>query len=300
MKKIPLLILLSVFGFVQTQCQIQTQKAKKEFANGQKNKAYAQFQNSSVDIFLDVDSYYYPPVRDKGDSKLFIAKVHLSNDYTTIDFVSFNDRRTSYCGINRNSYLVVNGKRYQLKKAEGISFIPNQTEYPNWKSLEDVSLGFKLYFSPIPKSTTELDFIEPPERHPLSGWSGDGWTLKGVQLDNSGWKFFTSEKLSTSSHIWECTAIQIQKGQTVLRKRVTPKENGSFVYSDNDEFIEDSDTGKKYYLKTSSISFKSSPTISHDTNSIDFAETYPALPSNIKRINISSGSKYYIKGLVIR
>ena len=72
--------------------------------------------------------------------------------------------------------------------------------------------------------------------------------------------------------------------------------NGTYVYSDNDEFIEDLDTGKKYYLKTSHIGFN----VLHDTNSIYFAETYPALPSYVKRINISSGSKYYIKGLVIK
>ena len=83
-------------------------------------------------------------------------------------------------------------------------------------------------------------------------------------------------------------------------ERVTPKEKGTYVYSDNEEFIEDADTGRKYYLKTSSISFKSSPLISYDTVPIDFAETYPALPSNVKRVNISSGSQYYIKNLNIR
>lgn len=268
--------------------------------DSEKEKAGSSLASSVATSLISANDFYFPAIRNRGtDSKLHITKVHTDNSYTVVDFISFNNRETSYCGINKAAYLLVNGKRYLLQKAEGISYIPNHTEYPNWKSGEDVSLSFRLYFSPIPKGTTEFDFIEPNGSQ-QSGWSGEGWALRGVQLNNTGWKYFTSEKLSTSSHNWECTAIQIQNGQTVLRKRVTPKEKGTYVYSDNEEFIEDADTGRKYYLKTSSISFKSSPVISYDTNPIDFAETYPALPSNVKRINISSGSQYYVKNLSIR
>ena len=268
--------------------------------NSEKDKGGSQLSSSVANSLISANDFYFPSIRNRGtDSKLHITKVHTDNTYTVVDFISFNNRQTSYCGINKNSYLLVNGKRYLLQKAEGISYIPNHTEYPNWKSREDVSLSFKLYFSPIPKGTTEFDFIEP-NGNQQSGWTGEGWALKGVQLNNTGWKYFNSEKINTSSHIWECTAIQVQNGQTVLRKRVTPKEKGTYVYSDNEEFIEDADTGRKYYLKTSSISFKSSPLISYDTVPIDFAETYPALPSNVKRVNISSGSQYYIKNLNMR
>lgn len=269
--------------------------------NSAKDKGNHQLSSSVANTLASANDFYFPAIRNRGsDSKLHITKVHTDNAYTVVDFISFNNRQTQYCGINKNSYLLVNGKRYLLQKAEGISYIPNHTDYPNWKTREDVSLSFKLYFSPIPKGTNEFDFIEPSNGNQQLGWTGEGWALRGVQLNNSGWKYFNSEKLSTSSHIWECTAIQIQNGQTVLRKRVTPKEKGTYVYSDNEEYIEDADTGRKYYLKTSSISFKSSPVISYDTDPIDFAETYPALPSNVKRINISSGSQYYIKGLSIR
>lgn len=268
--------------------------------NSEKDKGGSQLSSSVANSLISANDFYFPSIRNRGtDSKLHITRVHTGNTYTVVDFISFNNRQTSYCGINKNSYLLVNGKRYLLQKAEGISYIPNHTEYPNWKSMEDVSLSFKLYFTPIPKGTTEFDFIEP-NGNLQSGWTGEGWALRGVQLNNFGWKYFSSDKLNTSSHVWECTAIQIQEGQTVLRKRVTPKEKGTYVFSDNEEFIEDADTGRKYYLKTSSISFKSSPVISYDTDPIDFAETYPALPSNVKRINISSGSQYYIKGLSIR
>ena len=253
---------------------------------------------SVASSLISSNDFYFPAIRNKGnDSKLYITKVHMDKSYTIVDFISFNNRRGTYCGINKKAYLLAGGRRYQLQKAEGIAYVPNHTEYPNWKSKNDVSLSFKLYFSPLPNRTKEFDFIEPSEK--IGEWA-DGWSLKGVQLDNAGWKYFNSEKLSTSFHYWECIAIQIQSGQTVLRKRVTPKAAGTYVHSSNDEFIEDADTGRKYYLKTSSISFNSSPTLSYDTNPIDFAEVYPALPSSVKRINISSGSQYYIKGLKIR
>ena len=72
------------------------------------------------------------------------------------------------------------------------------------------------------------------------------------------------------------------------------------MYSSQDEYIEDADTGRKYYLVNSSIGFEGSPEISYDTNTITFYEVYPVLPSTVKRINISSGSQYYVKGLKIR
>ena len=72
------------------------------------------------------------------------------------------------------------------------------------------------------------------------------------------------------------------------------------MYSSQDEYIEDADTGRKYYLLNSSIGFEGSPEISHDTKTITFYEVYPALPSTVKRINISSGTQYYVKDLKIR
>lgn len=72
------------------------------------------------------------------------------------------------------------------------------------------------------------------------------------------------------------------------------------MFSSQGEYIEDADTGRKYYLIKSSIGFEGNPTISHDTNSIEFYEVYPALPATVKRVNISSGSQYYAKNLSIR
>ena len=109
-----------------------------------------------------------------------------------------------------------------------------------------------------------------------------------------------SECVETAYHKWDCTAIEIQDCQTIVTKTVQPKSEGTFMFSSQGEYIEDADTGRKYYLKNSSIGFEGSPEISYDTKTITFYEVYPALPSTVKRINISSGLQYYVKGLKIR
>ena len=154
-----------------------------------------------------------------------------------------------------------------------------------------MSLHFKLYFPAIPKGTTSFDFSEG---------SVDGWQIKGVELKHGNSYAISGDKIESAYHSWDCTAIEVQDGQTIVTKTVRPKSEGTFMYSSQDEYIEDADTGRKYYLMNSSIGFEGSPEISHDTKEITFYEVYPSLPTNVKRINISSGSQYYVKDLKIR
>lgn len=238
--------------------------------------------------------YYYPECDNVIDGKnngLFITCVSLNSDNTVLDMMSYNRGEYDYCYINRNSYLLVNGRKYKLIKAEGISYYPNESYYPDYQSGRDVSLSFKLIFEPLPEGTTSFDFFESPY---------DGWRIKGVHLDNANILPINGEKISTATHDWICESIQLQESQTVIRKSVKPKSEHTYVYSSQDEYIEDADTGRKYYLQQSSIGFEGDPHYLYDTNVIVFAEVYPALPASVRRINISSGSQYYVKGLKIR
>lgn len=237
------------------------------------------------------NEYIYPKVASNGDSKLYIEKVTLDPNYTILDMVSYNGREYQWCSISKNSYISINGKRYNMTRAEGIACSPQHTDYPGWDSGREVSLHFKLYFPALPKGTTSFDFSEG---------SVDGWQIKGVELKHGNAYAINGERIETAYHKWDCTAIEVQDGQTIVTKTVQPKSEGTFMYSSQDEFIEDADTGRKYYLQNSSIGFEGSPEISHDTKTITFYEVYPALPSSVKRINISSGSQYYVKGLKIR
>lgn len=251
--------------------------------------------SSSTNMVSVVESknneYIYPKVLSNGDSKLYIEKVTLDPNYTILDMVSYNGRQYQNCAINKKSYLMANGKKYSMIKAEGISYSPTYTDYPGYKSGREVSLHFKLYFPALPKGSTSFDFSEGIV---------DGWQIKGVELNHGNMYTINSECVETAYHKWDCTAIEIQDCQTIVTKTVQPKSEGTFMFSSQGEYIEDADTGRKYYLKNSSIGFEGSPEISYDTKTITFYEVYPALPSTVKRINISSGLQYYVKGLKIR
>lgn len=106
--------------------------------------------------------------------------------------------------------------------------------------------------------------------------------------------------LRTSHHLWWATSIELNSHSTVVHKVVYPRVNESWVVSTKDEYIEDCDTGIRYYIQESSIGFEPYRTILEGTEKKSFVETYPALPSNVKRINIWSGTEYYVKDLQIR
>ena len=238
------------------------------------------------------NEYIYPKIASNtSDSRLYIKKVTLDQQYTILDMVSYNGAQYQNCAISKNSYLMANGRKYSMIKAEGISYSPTFTDYPGYESGREVSLNFRLYFPPLPTGTTTFDFMESPT---------DGWQIKGVNLKHGNAYAINGERIETAYHKWDCTGIEIRDGQTIVTKTVQPKSEGTFMYSSQDEYIEDADTGRKYYLQNSSIGFEGSPEISYDTKMITFYEVYPALPSTVKRINISSGSQYYVKGLKIR
>jgi hypothetical protein len=106
--------------------------------------------------------------------------------------------------------------------------------------------------------------------------------------------------LETSYHKWWCTAIELNSYNTIVHKVVVPKTANTYVYSTSDEYIEDCDTGKKYYIQSSSIGLGQPGTTLYTKDSKAFTDTFPALPSSVKRINIWSGSDYYAKNLQIR
>lgn len=253
---------------------------------------YSPSKNSSIANFqANENEYIYPKVLSRGDSRLQIEKVTLSSDYTILDMASYNGREYQWCSISKNSYISVSGKRYSLIRANGIAYSPQHTDYPNYESGRDVCLRFRLYFSSLPKGTTGFDFSEG---------SIDGWQIKGVELKHGKLFQVNGETNETAYHTWDIQSIEVQEDQTIVTKTVKPKTEGTYIYSSQNEYLEDADTGRKYYLINSSIGFEGSPEISYNTNTITFYEVYPELPLTVKRINVSSGSNYYAKGLKIR
>lgn len=251
--------------------------------------------NNSVKANFDVsvaDVYNFPHHSTASDKKLYVSKVYWEAGCTVLEFISYNGGQYQWCSMNKNAYLMADGKRYSLKRAEGIDYAPQHTDYPNYQSGNNVSLTFKLYFPEIPQTTKKIDFYES---------SAEGWIVENIVLDNSGIVNIDNGSLiETSVHQWRAVSVQVLPTQTVVTKIVKPTSNGTYVYSSQDEYIQDVDTGRKYYLQKSSIGFEGNRTIIFDTDEHVFSEVYPALPATVKRINISSGSQLYVKNLQIK
>lgn len=109
-----------------------------------------------------------------------------------------------------------------------------------------------------------------------------------------------SNRITTESHIWTAVSIEVTNGKTYVHKNVTPRADETWICSSTDEFIEDAETGRKYYLTSSTIPIYPQQKILVRTSNQSFTETYPALPSNVRYINISSGYQYYVKNVRIR
>lgn len=259
------------------------------------NKIQANLPQTTSHIATNASNkyeYVWPYTQTSGDSKLFVTKVTLGKINTIVEFVSYNGGKYQYCSIDKNSYLLVNGKRYGLTRAEGIAYAPQHTDYPNYQSLGDVSLSFKLFFQPLPEGVSSFGFYES---------TAGGWRIESVSLENvNSIVNVNNSIIETDSHIWELVSVQCLSNQTIIHKKVTPKVSGTYMHSSQEEYIEDADTGRKYFLRNSDLGFEGNKKVVNNKNPIDFYEVYPALPSTVKRINISSGSKYYVKNLQIR
>ena len=104
---------------------------------------------SATTVTNDENSYIYPKVISNGDSKLYIERVTLDPSQTVLDMVSYNGREYQWCSISKNSYISINGKRYNMTRAEGIACSPQHTDYPGYDSGREASLHFRGCFITI-------------------------------------------------------------------------------------------------------------------------------------------------------
>lgn len=114
----------------------------------------------------------YPSVRSTTAERARIKSVKLASDYTAVEIISNNQSGSSYyqwCNINRNTYIMVNGTRYTMTKAEGIKIAPDKTYF----SYAGQDITFTLYFPPIPTSATSMDFIESADSE---------WKFYGIKI----------------------------------------------------------------------------------------------------------------------
>lgn len=114
----------------------------------------------------------YPSVRNSTAERAKIKSVYIGRDYTAVEITWNNLSRNGYykaCSINRNTYIIVNGTRYTMTKAEGIKIAPDKTYF----SYAGQDITFTLYFPPIPTSATSMDLIESADSE---------WKFYGIKI----------------------------------------------------------------------------------------------------------------------
>ena len=114
-----------------------------------------------------------PSVNRTTADRTKILKIELSKDYTSIEIKYNNRSDTGYyqwCTIRRDTYILVNGQKYTMTRAEGIKVDPEKTYF----SYSGQDLTFTLFFPPIPQNSTKMDLIESPD----SPWKWYGINLK--------------------------------------------------------------------------------------------------------------------------
>ena len=114
----------------------------------------------------------YPSVRSSTAERERIKSVTLGRDYTAVEIISNNQSGSSYyqwCNIDRNTYILVNGTRYTVTKAEGIKIAPDKTYF----SYAGQDITFTLYFPSVPTSATSMDLIESADSE---------WKFYGIKI----------------------------------------------------------------------------------------------------------------------
>lgn len=111
-------------------------------------------------------------------------------------------------------------------------------------------------------------------------------------------RVLNSKEIRTEEHQWILTSVEIREDCTVIEKYVGALESeNTWIMSTPDEFIEDASTGKRYYIIDSEIGFESHKVFLDGYMGMSFKEIYPALPTNVKCLNLSSGAEYFLKSL---
>lgn len=93
-----------------------------------------------------------------------IEKVIVTNEYTIVEMSYFLEG--SWCSIDKEAYIYIQGRNYKLIKAEGIAYSPERTMVEDNRKVE-----FKLFFQPIPKGTKTFNIIENTHWNSWKFWN---------------------------------------------------------------------------------------------------------------------------------
>lgn len=112
----------------------------------------------------------FPPFQsNSSDKNIVIKEIILSNVQTTIKFHYTSFYYGGWCNISPNCCIIVNGKKFKLKRVIGIMTAPLKNNFTSWGE----TLDFSLIFPAIPKNTKYIDFFES---------SNSEWNMTKIEL----------------------------------------------------------------------------------------------------------------------
>lgn len=108
-----------------------------------------------------------------------------------------------------------------------------------------------------------------------------------------------SKTIEKELHTWTLLSVEPCSDCTILEKMVMhiSSDGGSWISSDKGAYIEDVSSGEKYFINDSEIGFDENKVRLGDLETRIIKEVYPPLPLNATKINVSTGSKYFVKDL---
>jgi len=101
-----------------------------------------------------------------------IQSVTFEKDYTSVTLAVKNSGSYySWCNLYPDVYIVVNGERYTMTRAEGIKIAPEKTHFQNITE----PITFTIYFPTVTTIPATMDFVEPGE---------SDWKFFGIKISN--------------------------------------------------------------------------------------------------------------------
>ena len=114
--------------------------------------------------------YEYPHVNNPKSEYLVLESVVLNETETILTMSAINGYEDGWMNMDKNAFIVAEGERYKLIKAEGIAISPDKTYFSHRGDRKT----FKLHFPAIPTRVKSINFFERVD---------SDWQLLGIQLE---------------------------------------------------------------------------------------------------------------------
>lgn len=102
--------------------------------------------------------------------------------------------------------------------------------------------------------------------------------------------YIDADSVEASYHIWKIKEVAVYPDKTIIKKEIKAKNAFIQACSYPDSYIEDVETGIKFYIRKSSLGLNGIKAKLNDKNYHEVIETYDPLPPYVHIINIKVGN----------